>query len=143
MRASGGGEGDSELKEPRALLWRRRQGSAAQSQVGPYDDRSLVFDDYRAALRALYAHKKQHEYGFSHRAFSRRAGLKSTNFLKLVMDGERNVSPKVAARFADALGLNATATTGQRRAILQSACTVERAWPARTSASVTAACPHA
>jgi uncharacterized protein (TIGR02147 family) len=63
--------------------------------------------DYREALRALYAHKKAHEYGFSHRAFSRRAGLKSTNFLKLVMDGERNLSSEVAQRFARALGLAA------------------------------------
>ncbi len=63
--------------------------------------------DYREALRALYAHKKAHEYGFSHRAFSRRAGLKSTNFLKLVMDGQRNLSPEVAQRFARALALGA------------------------------------
>ncbi|MET0286475.1 MAG: TIGR02147 family protein [Polyangiales bacterium] len=65
------------------------------------------FLDYREALRALYAHKKAHEYGFSHRAFSRRAGLKSTNFLKLVMDGERNLSPEAAQRFARALNLGA------------------------------------
>ena len=63
------------------------------------------FLDYRALLGALYAHKKQHEYGFSHRAFSRRAGLKSVNLLKLVMDGQRNLSPAVAERFAVALGL--------------------------------------
>jgi len=66
----------------------------------------FAFRDYREALRALYAHKKAHEYGFSHRAFSRRAGLKSTNFLKLVMDGERNLSPAAALRFATALGLH-------------------------------------
>ncbi|MDB4989871.1 MAG: hypothetical protein JWN04_5049 [Myxococcaceae bacterium] len=65
------------------------------------------FLDYRAALRALYAHKKAHSFGFSHRAFSRRAGLKSTNFLKLVMDGQRNLSPTLAPRFAQALGLEA------------------------------------
>ena len=65
------------------------------------------FLDYREALRALYAHKKEHEYAFSHRAFSRRAGLKSTNFLKLVMDGERNLSADAAARFARAFGLTA------------------------------------
>lgn len=63
--------------------------------------------DYRAALRDLYAFKKANEYGFSHRAFSRRAGLKSTNFLKLVMDGERNLSADAATRFARALGLSA------------------------------------
>lgn len=66
---------------------------------------AFAYLDYRALLRALYAHKKAHEYGFSHRAFSRRAGLKSTNFLKLVMDGQRNLSPAVAQRFAQALGL--------------------------------------
>jgi uncharacterized protein (TIGR02147 family) len=65
--------------------------------------------DYRVLLRALYAHKKQHEYGFSHRAFSRRAGLKSVNLLKLVMDGQRNLSPKLAERFAAALGLRGAA----------------------------------
>lgn len=67
----------------------------------------FTYLDYREALRALYAHKKAHEYGFSHRAFSRRAGLKSVNFLKLVMDGERNLSAEVAVRFASALGLDA------------------------------------
>lgn len=66
------------------------------------------FDDYRLLLRTLYAHKKQGEYGFSHRAFSRRAGLKSTNFLKLVMDGQRNLSPEAAQRFAAALALSAS-----------------------------------
>jgi uncharacterized protein (TIGR02147 family) len=71
-------------------------------------DRVNVFAylDYREALRALYAHKKANEYGFSHRAFSRRAGLKSVNFLKLVMEGERNLSAEVAPRFAAALGLD-------------------------------------
>jgi uncharacterized protein (TIGR02147 family) len=66
--------------------------------------------DYRVLLRALYAHKKQHEYGFSHRSFSRRAGLKSVNLLKLVMDGARNLSPKLAERFASALGLKGAAS---------------------------------
>jgi uncharacterized protein (TIGR02147 family) len=65
--------------------------------------------DYRVLLRALYAHKKQSEYGFSHRSFSRRAGLKSVNLLKLAMDGERNLSPKIAERFASALGLKGAA----------------------------------
>jgi uncharacterized protein (TIGR02147 family) len=65
----------------------------------------MSYLDYRAALRDLFAQKKASEYGFSHRAFSRRAGLKSTNFLKLVMDGERNLSADAAARFAQALGL--------------------------------------
>lgn len=61
--------------------------------------------DYRALLRALFEHKKRTEYGFSHRALSRRAGLTSSNFLVLVMKGERNVSSELAERLAAALGL--------------------------------------
>jgi uncharacterized protein (TIGR02147 family) len=63
--------------------------------------------DYRQLLRDLYDHKKRTEYGFSHRSFSRRAGLSSVNLLKLVMDGERNVSPAIAERFTRGLGLRA------------------------------------
>jgi uncharacterized protein (TIGR02147 family) len=65
----------------------------------------FTYLDYRTLLCDLYAEKKASEYGFSHRSFSRRAGLKSTNYLKLVMDGARNLSPDAAVRFAHALGL--------------------------------------
>ncbi len=61
--------------------------------------------DYREFLRDLYRHRKATEYGFSYRAFSRRAGLRSTNYLKLVMDGERNITPEMAVQFAKGCGL--------------------------------------
>jgi len=61
--------------------------------------------DYRVLLRALFEHKKRTEYGFSHRALSRRAGLTSSNFLVLVMKGSRNMSTEAAERLAAALGL--------------------------------------
>lgn len=65
-----------------------------------------VFDflDYRDFLRGYYEHKKTGR-GFSYRAFSRRAGLKSPNYLKLVIDGERNLTPAMAERFGEACGL--------------------------------------
>ncbi len=65
----------------------------------------FAYLDYRAALRDLSAYKKAHEYGFSHRAVSKRAGFRSTNFLKLVMEGKRNLSADAAAQFAKAFGL--------------------------------------
>ncbi|HET7538779.1 MAG TPA: TIGR02147 family protein [Polyangiaceae bacterium] len=61
--------------------------------------------DYRHFLRDLYAQKKASERGFSHRAFSKRAGLNSTNYLHLVMQGKRNLSPEMAASFARGCGL--------------------------------------
>jgi uncharacterized protein (TIGR02147 family) len=62
--------------------------------------------DYREYLRAFYAWRKQVEYGFSHRSFSRRAGLRSTNYLKLVMEGHRNLTPEMAGQFAKACRLD-------------------------------------
>jgi uncharacterized protein (TIGR02147 family) len=40
------------------------------------------------------------------RAFSRRVGLRSPNYLQLVMDGKRNLGAEVAVRFGQACGLS-------------------------------------
>jgi uncharacterized protein (TIGR02147 family) len=61
--------------------------------------------DYRALLRDLFAAKKASARGFSHRAFSRRAGLRSSNYLTLVTKGARNLTPQMAFRFAQGFGL--------------------------------------
>lgn len=60
---------------------------------------------YRSFLRDAYTDLKTRQRGFSYRWFSKRAGLSSPNFLKLVMDGKRNLSPRGAEAFATALGL--------------------------------------
>jgi len=65
------------------------------------------FLDYRAYLRTYYEAAKRSRPSFSFRLFSKLAGLKSPNFLKLVMDGERNLGSDSIARFASALGLAA------------------------------------
>jgi uncharacterized protein (TIGR02147 family) len=67
----------------------------------------FAYLDYRAYLRDFYQARKAKGRGFSFRSFSRRAGLKSPNYLKLVIDGERNLSPSMAERFASACGLEA------------------------------------
>ncbi|MDH5672321.1 MAG: TIGR02147 family protein [Myxococcales bacterium] len=67
----------------------------------------FLFLDYRAYLRAHYEHRKTRPGGYSFRAFSRRAGLRSPNYLKLVIDGERNLTAAMAERFAGACGLDA------------------------------------
>jgi hypothetical protein len=65
----------------------------------------FAYLDYRAFLRDYYQARKAAGRGFSYRSFSRRAGLKSPNYLKLVVDGARNLSTDMAARFAAACGL--------------------------------------
>lgn len=61
--------------------------------------------DYRQFLRDFYAFQKAESASFSHRVFSRRAGLRSSNYLSLVMKGERDLSSEMAPRFARACGL--------------------------------------
>lgn len=68
------------------------------------------FLDHREYLRAYYRDRKVNGRGFSYRAFSKRAGLGSPNYLKLVIDGERNLTSAMAERFARACGLGAQET---------------------------------
>jgi len=69
-----------------------------------------VFDylDHRAFLRDYYVDRKQRR-GQSFRSFSRRVGLGSPNYLKLVIDGQRNLTDRMARRFAHAAGLSGDA----------------------------------
>ncbi len=62
--------------------------------------------DYRAFMRDLYAAKKSESAKFSFRFFARKAGFSSSNFLKLVMDGDRNLGPTAIERVASALKLD-------------------------------------
>lgn len=61
--------------------------------------------DYRAYLRDFYAAGKQHSSAFSYRYLARRAGFASPNFIKLVMEGQRNLGGDSPERVATAFGL--------------------------------------
>jgi uncharacterized protein (TIGR02147 family) len=69
-----------------------------------------VFDylDYRAYLRDYYIVQKS-KSGLSFRSFARTAGLRSPNYLKLVIDAQRNLTPATAKQFAKALSLTGDA----------------------------------
>lgn len=64
------------------------------------------YDNYRLFLKALYDWLKSEKNFFSFRQFSKKAGYRSPNFLKLVIDGKRNISPASIEKFALALKLN-------------------------------------
>lgn len=64
------------------------------------------YADYRQFLKDWYWAAKKSRGSFSFRTFSRKAGFKSTNILKLVMDGERNLTEESLNRFAKAFDLN-------------------------------------
>jgi uncharacterized protein (TIGR02147 family) len=64
----------------------------------------FAYLDYRAYLRDYYQHKKATSR-LSFRSFSRKAELRSPNYLKLVIEGQRNLTKPVALRFAKACRL--------------------------------------
>ena len=68
----------------------------------------VLFDflDYREYLRAYHFAAKNSRAGFSLRRFSEKAGFGSSNFFKLVMDGDRNLTKASATKFAIGLALN-------------------------------------
>ncbi len=66
-----------------------------------------IFDylDFRSFLRDMYAFKKEQYRQFSYRSFALKAGFSSPNFLKLVMDGQRNLTNESVAKIAQGFGL--------------------------------------
>src|SRR5947209_4689655 len=63
------------------------------------------YKDYRLILRDFYEYKKSLRAGFSFRRFSQMLGLKSPNYMHMVMQGSRNLSNALAVRVAKTLGL--------------------------------------
>lgn len=83
--------------------------SPAMADRAPHSRRRSPIDvfrylDYRMFLADFYEARKR--AGYSYRSFSRAAGLGAPNYLKLVIAGQRNLTPSMAARFAAACGLS-------------------------------------
>jgi len=85
-----------------------RMGAPKIEQESHTRDRILSvygYTSYRAYLKDFYAFRKEGQHGYSYRAFSKAAGFTSPNFLKLVIDGQRNISPDAIEKFIFALKL--------------------------------------
>lgn len=63
---------------------------------------------FRDFLGDYYTAAKANLPQFSYRYFSRRAGFSSSNFLKLVIDGKRNLGTDSVDKIASAVGLSAS-----------------------------------
>jgi len=64
-----------------------------------------TYGSYRTFLKAYYDFRKLTRPGFSYRRFAEIAGVKSPNFLQLVMQGKRNMSEQMSAQVSRAMGL--------------------------------------
>lgn len=76
------------------------------------NEKSLVrpeiakYRDYRLFLQDFYQFKKSHRNGFSFRKFAELAGMKSPNYLQLVIQGKRNLTLDSAQAVSAALRLS-------------------------------------
>ncbi|OFZ20242.1 MAG: hypothetical protein A2X94_15315 [Bdellovibrionales bacterium GWB1_55_8] len=86
---------------------------------------SNVFEyaDYRNYLRAVFLEKKSKNTRFSYRVFSRLAGFSSPNFLKLVIEGQRNLSSESIAKISAALKHNRESASFFRHLVLMNQAT--------------------
>lgn len=70
------------------------------------DDKTIFdYDNYRDYLKDTYESLKERRSTFSYRSFARRAGVGSPGLLKMVTDGERNLSPLTTEKFIRGLSL--------------------------------------
>lgn len=63
----------------------------------------LNYWDYRKYLQDFYLFKKKTRSGYSYRVFCKEAGIKSASHFKMVIDGQRNVTPKSLPKFLKGL----------------------------------------
>ncbi|MCB0355974.1 MAG: TIGR02147 family protein, partial [Bdellovibrionales bacterium] len=71
-----------------------------------------AYTDYRQYLKDFYQFKKSTQSSpirsYSYATFSAAADIKSPNYLKLIIDGQRNLSDSMIKKFAKALQLSKT-----------------------------------
>ncbi len=69
-----------------------------------------AFTDYRLYLQQYYLYKRAQSKSalrpYSYGVFAAAADIRSPNYLKLIIDGQRNLSSDMSRKFAKALGLN-------------------------------------
>ena len=78
---------------------------------------------YREFLKDYYLYRRASHTGlraYSYSVFSAAADIKSPNYLKLIIEGQRNLSPDMTGRFAKALRLNKVESDEFRLLVLYS-----------------------
>lgn len=71
----------------------------------------FTYTNYRHFLRDKFLEEKKQKRGFSYRSFNRKAGVSSSSFLKLIIDGKRNLSLDGVGKIAKAFVLTESEST--------------------------------
>ena len=64
------------------------------------------YNNYRDYLKDYYLYRKKEDINFTYKKFAQDAGIKSANFLKLVIDDKKNLTNSGILQFAHALQLS-------------------------------------
>lgn len=89
--------------------------SSPSTESRPVPPNLSSYTNYREYLRDFYAYKVAQHPGpvgaYTYKDFSAAADVRSPTYLKLIIDGERNLSPATAKKFSRALNLDKEGTT--------------------------------
>src|SRR5579862_7072116 len=77
---------------------------STEDLTGPVD--VFAYQDFKMFLKDFYLERRLKDRKFSIRFFARRAGLRSQNYLKVVMDGRRSLTARNMPKFVKGLGLD-------------------------------------
>jgi uncharacterized protein (TIGR02147 family) len=96
------------VEDPPKVTPTEPQAAAAASDLRGPDLSDYM--DFRKYLQDFYDYKKaataNHYRPYNYQAFSAAADIKSPNYLKMIIDGQRNLSEDMIQKFAKALALN-------------------------------------
>lgn len=94
---------ETPLMEKAREVTSRAGGSVTMPNISNYVDfRQFLLDFYNARREASSRDLRPYNYAM----FSAAADIKSPNYLKMIIDGKRNLSPEMISKFAKAMGLN-------------------------------------
>ncbi len=114
----------STATEPSALPLAQTAKPISEPKPGPV---LAEYTDFRLYLKDVYDHRRATEStglrSYSYSTFSAAADIKSPNYLKLIIEGRRNLSEDMITRFAKALRLNKPEADEFRALVRYGQCT--------------------
>lgn len=100
--------------------------SAENSKTSIAQPRLSDYLDYRQYLKDFYQFKREQTKRdlrpYSYQVFSSAANIKSPNYLKMIIEGKRNLSDDMIVKFAKAMGFNKDLTEEFKLLVLMNQC---------------------
>ena len=94
--------------------WNLDRPASAQGRISTEAGSEFIksslfsYTNYRQYLFDYYTDQKKKKSGFTYARFAKKIGISSPNYYKLVMDGEKNLTPENVVRFSNGLDLDPT-----------------------------------